>query len=152
VADLCGRVAGGWLADRLAVRLVHSLTLWTVLTGLSMALVPLGRSYSLLMGLCVCYGFFAGALVPLQFSGLAEIVGTGRIMEGIGLMQMVESAGSLVGAPLSGWLRDMTGDYTASFIVAGAFLLAGSLLLFALPNYFSCPLDSTTKEETTRDP
>uniref|UniRef100_A0A8C4WNW2 Monocarboxylate transporter 13 n=1 Tax=Gopherus evgoodei TaxID=1825980 RepID=A0A8C4WNW2_9SAUR len=137
VADLCGRVAGGWLADRLAVRLVHSLTIWTVLTGLSMLLLPLGQIYSLLMGLCICYGFCAGALVPLQFSGMAEIVGTGRIMEGIGLMQMMESAGSLVGAPLSGWLRDVTGDYTASFIVAGAFLLAGSLLLFALPNYFS---------------
>ncbi|XP_027681783.2 monocarboxylate transporter 13-like [Chelonia mydas] len=152
VADLCGRVVGGWLADRFAIRLVHSLTLWTVLTGLSMMLVPLGQSYSLLMGLCVCYGFFAGALVPLQFSGLAEIVGTGHIMEGIGLMQMLESAGSLVGAPLSGWLRDMTGDYTASFTVAGTFLLAGSLLLFALPNYFSCPMDSTTEEETRGDP
>ncbi|XP_006112194.2 monocarboxylate transporter 13-like isoform X1 [Pelodiscus sinensis] len=152
VADLCGRVAGGWLADRLALRLVHSLTLWTILTGLSIALVPLGRSYPLLMGLCICYGFFAGALVPLQFSGLAEIVGTVHIMEGIGLMQMIESAGSLVGAPLSGWLRDMTGDYTASFTVAGAFLLAGSLLLFTLPNYFSCPMDSTAEEDAARDP
>uniref|UniRef100_A0A674KAN7 Monocarboxylate transporter 13 n=1 Tax=Terrapene triunguis TaxID=2587831 RepID=A0A674KAN7_9SAUR len=102
VADLCGRVAGGWLADRFAVRLVHSLTLWTVLTGLSMVLLPLGQSYPLLMGLCICYGFCAGALVPLQFSSMAEIVGTGCIMEGIGLMQMMESAGSLVGAPLSG--------------------------------------------------
>ncbi|XP_044857414.1 monocarboxylate transporter 13-like [Mauremys mutica] len=152
VADLCGRVAGGWLADRFAVRLVHSLTLWTALTGLSMLLLPLGQSYSLLMGLCICYGFCAGALVPLQFSGMAEIVGTGRITEGIGLMQMMESAGSLVGAPLSGWLRDMTGDYTASFTVAGAFLLAGSLLLFALPNYFSCSMDSTIEEKTMGDP
>ncbi|XP_039356021.1 monocarboxylate transporter 13-like [Mauremys reevesii] len=152
VADLCGRVAGGWLADRVAIRLVRSLTLWTILTGLSMLLLPLGQIYSLLMGLCICYGFCAGALVPLQFSGMAEIVGTGRIMEGIGLMQMMESAGSLVGAPLSGWLRDMTGDYTASFTVAGAFLLAGSLLLFALPNYFSCSMDSTIEEKTMGDP
>uniref|UniRef100_A0A8C8S7I6 Monocarboxylate transporter 13 n=1 Tax=Pelusios castaneus TaxID=367368 RepID=A0A8C8S7I6_9SAUR len=151
VADLFGRVVVSWLADRLAVRLVHSLTLWTFLTGLSMVLLPLGGSYPILMGLALCYGFCAGALVPLQFCGLAEIIGTGRVMGGIGLMQMMESSGSLVGAPLSGWLRDITGDYTASFIVAGAFLIAGSFLLFTLPNYFSCSVNSTAEEETTED-
>lgn len=37
---------------------------------------------------------------------------------------------------LSGWLRDLTGDFTASFLAAGAFLLAGSLLILTLPGFF----------------
>uniref|UniRef100_A0A8D0HGA4 Major facilitator superfamily (MFS) profile domain-containing protein n=1 Tax=Sphenodon punctatus TaxID=8508 RepID=A0A8D0HGA4_SPHPU len=148
VADLVGRIFAGWLADSGTIfHLLHHLTLWTVLTGISIALIPLGGSYALLMGLGICYGFFAGALVPLQFSCLVEIVGTGRILGGIGLMHMLESMGALLGAPLSGWLRDATGNYTISFIISGAFLLAGGLILLTLPNYFSCSWPSNPKEE-----
>lgn len=36
-----------------------------------------------------------------------------------------------------GYLRDVTGDYTVSFVVAGAFLLAGSGILVTLPHFCS---------------
>lgn len=32
----------------------------------------------------------------------------------------------------------MTGNYTASFVVAGSFVLLGSLTMTTLPHYFSC--------------
>ena len=35
-----------------------------------------------------------------------------------------------------GYLRDVTGNYTASFVVAGAFLLAGSAVLITMPHFF----------------
>ncbi|XP_042331407.1 monocarboxylate transporter 13-like isoform X2 [Sceloporus undulatus] len=148
VADMFGRVFAGWLADsRVFGRLVHSLTLWTILTGFSLTLLPLGHSFSSLMPLGIGYGVFAGALVPLQFASLVEIVGTGYLLGAIGLMHMLESVGALLGTPLSGWLRDMTGNYTVSFITSGVFLLAGALVLFTLPNYFSCskPLETRTR-------
>nr|XP_056719599.1 monocarboxylate transporter 13-like [Euleptes europaea] len=148
VADMCGRIFAGWLADSgVFGRPLHNLTLWTILTGVSLALLPLGHSYISLVFLGICYGFFAGALVPLQFSSLIEIVGTGRMLGAIGLMHMLESMGALLGTPLSGWLRDLTGNYAASFITAGAFLLASSLILATLPNYFSCSRPSEAKEE-----
>ncbi|XP_075764119.1 monocarboxylate transporter 13-like isoform X1 [Pelodiscus sinensis] len=143
VADLCGRLLSGWLADCRAFRLVHILVAWTSLTGISLALVPLGHSYPVLMAISICYGFFSGALTPVVFSILPEIVGIGRIFSSLGLLQMMESIGGLLGAPFSGWLKDMTGDYTASFLAAGAFLLAGSLVLVTLPNFSSCLGSST---------
>nr|XP_013799175.1 PREDICTED: monocarboxylate transporter 13-like [Apteryx mantelli mantelli] len=63
-------------------------------------------------------------------------------------MQMFESLGSLLGAPLAGWLRDVTGNYTVSFITAGAFLVAGSLLLLTLPGFFTASPGSGSKEES----
>ncbi|XP_062993295.1 monocarboxylate transporter 13-like [Elgaria multicarinata webbii] len=151
MADMCGRICAGWLADSRVVfsLLLHHLTLWTILTGISLTLVPLGYSFSSLLTLGVFYGFFAGALVPLQFTSLVEIVGAGYVLGGIGLMHMLDSVGALLGTPFSGWLRDITGNYTASFITAGAFLLAGSFILVTLPNYFSCPRPSKTKVENT---
>ncbi|XP_044273056.1 monocarboxylate transporter 13-like [Varanus komodoensis] len=104
----------------------------------SLALLPLGRGPASLGALAAGYGFAAGALVPLQYSGLAEVVGAGHVLRAIGLMHMLESAGALLGTPLSGLLRDRTGSYAVSFVVAGLLLLAGTLLLFTMPNYFSC--------------
>uniref|UniRef100_A0A670ZK50 Major facilitator superfamily (MFS) profile domain-containing protein n=1 Tax=Pseudonaja textilis TaxID=8673 RepID=A0A670ZK50_PSETE len=140
VADMAGRVFAGWLADaRVFSRSLHDLTLWMALTGIYLALVPLGHSLETLMPLGLCYGFFAGALVPLQFTSLVEIVGARYVMAGIGYMHMLESTGALVGTPISGWLRDVMGTFTASFICAGVILLATSLVLLTLPGYFSCP-------------
>ncbi|XP_053116846.1 monocarboxylate transporter 13-like [Hemicordylus capensis] len=153
VADMCGRIFAGGLADSGAWgRPLHHLTLWTVLTGLSLALIPLGCNYTSRMALGICYGLFAGAVVPLQFTSLVEIVGPGYMLEAIGLMHMLESIGALLGTPLSGWLRDITGNFTASFITAGAFLLAGGLILGMLPNSFSRSRPPEATEENSQEP
>ncbi|XP_025920028.1 monocarboxylate transporter 13 [Apteryx rowi] len=146
-ADGGGRVFAGWLAARPAATLLWHLFAWAFLTGLALLFLPLGTSYAGLLALGLGYGFCAGAVAPLQFTALAEIVGARRLLHAIGLMQMFESLGSLLGAPLAGWLRDVTGNYTVSFITAGAFLVAGSLLLLTLPGFFTASPGSGSKEE-----
>ncbi|NXS70643.1 MOT13 protein, partial [Pandion haliaetus] len=141
-----GRVAAGWLAARPATPLLRHLFAWAMLTGLALLLLPLGTSFGGLLALALAYGFCAGAVVPLQFAGVAEVVGTGQLVHAIGLMQMFESFGSLLGAPFAGWLRDMTGNYTISFLAAGAFLLAGSLLILTLPGFFHTSQGAGGKE------
>ncbi|XP_062840497.1 monocarboxylate transporter 13 [Anolis carolinensis] len=138
VADLCGRLFSGWLGNCRAFRLIHILVTWTSLTGISLLLIPWGRSYRLLVAISLGYGFFSGALTPVVFSIIPEIVGIGNIFSSMGLLQMIESIGGLLGSPLSGFLRDITGDYTASFLVAGSFILMGSLVLLSVPNFFTC--------------
>ncbi|XP_044600742.1 monocarboxylate transporter 13 isoform X2 [Equus asinus] len=136
ISDLVGRVASGWLGDAVPGPVARLLMLWTTLTGVSLALFPVAQAPTALVALTVAYGFTSGALTPVAFSVLPELVGTGRIYCGLGLLQMVESIGGLLGAPLSGYLRDVTGNYTASFVVAGVFLLAGSGVLITLPHFF----------------
>ncbi|NXE30784.1 MOT13 protein, partial [Ardeotis kori] len=141
-----GRVAAGWLAARPASRLLRHLFAWAALTGLASLLLPLGTSFGGLLVLALVYGLCAGALVPLQFAGVAEVVGAGRLVHAIGLMQMFESFGSLLGPPFAGWLRDVTGDFIVSFLAAGAFLLAGSLLILTLPGFFRASRGAGGKE------
>ncbi|XP_028911183.1 monocarboxylate transporter 13-like [Ornithorhynchus anatinus] len=139
-ADLLGRVVSGYLGDLARCRASRLLALWTALTGLSLALLPLPRAGggAPLVVLAGAYGFFSGALTPVAFSALPDLVGVGRAFSSLGLLQMMESVGGLLGAPLSGFLRDQTGNFTASFMVAGGFLLAGSAILLTLPDFFSC--------------
>lgn len=57
-----------------------------------------------------------------------------------------------------GYLRDVTGNYTASFVVTGTFLLAGSGVLITLPHFFcfsaptSRPQDHVTEAMDTKVP
>ncbi|XP_051780834.1 monocarboxylate transporter 13 [Erpetoichthys calabaricus] len=137
VTDLFGRVASGWFSDLHKFRLVHILAFLNGLTGISLLLIPLGTSFISLLALGLIYGFFSGALTPVVFSLLPEIVGLGRIFSALGLFQMIESIGGLLGAPLSGWLRDITGSFTVSFMVAGGLHLVGSFTLSFLPQFCS---------------
>uniref|UniRef100_A0A674K793 Major facilitator superfamily (MFS) profile domain-containing protein n=1 Tax=Terrapene triunguis TaxID=2587831 RepID=A0A674K793_9SAUR len=148
--DLCGRLVAGWLDARRVFCLLHSLTLWTLLTGVMLLLVPFGHTYPILMGTDICYGFLASAVIPLKFSSLVEIVGTGRIVEATGLVNLLESFGALAGPPLSGFLRDVTGSYTGSFIASGTFLMAEGLVLFTVPNFCSCSTASPPSQVTQR--
>ncbi|XP_062993226.1 monocarboxylate transporter 13-like [Elgaria multicarinata webbii] len=146
VADLCGRLFSGWLGNCRAFRLIHILVTWTFLTGVSLLLIPWGRSYPHLVTISLGYGFFSGALTPVVFSIIPEIVGIGNIFSSMGLLQMIESIGGLLGAPLSGCLRDATGDYMASFLAAGSFLLAGSLVLVTVPGFSACLASPASQE------
>ncbi|XP_016141151.1 monocarboxylate transporter 13-like isoform X2 [Sinocyclocheilus grahami] len=88
----------------------------------------------------VASGWFSdlGAMTPLAFAVVPEIVGIGRVLGALGLLQLIESVGGLLGAPLSGWLKDCTGTYTLSLIAAGSFLVLGMLVTMTLPYFWSC--------------
>lgn len=102
ISDLVGRVASGWLGDVVPGPVARLLMLWTTLSGVALILFPVAQAPTALVALAVAYGFTTGALTPVAFSVLPELVGTGRIYCGLGLLQMVESIGGLLGAPLSG--------------------------------------------------
>ncbi|XP_061446275.1 monocarboxylate transporter 13-like [Rhineura floridana] len=158
IADIGGRITAGWLAGCTSLHLLHHLTIWALLTGISVLAVPLGRSYGVMLAISICYGFLASAIIPLKFSSLVGIVGTGQIMGAIGLIHLLESVGALSGPPLSGWIRDVSGSYAASFLAGGFFLVAGSLSLLLLPDYFACQSHNPPqpqeghKQEDLQDP
>ncbi|XP_062850342.1 monocarboxylate transporter 13 [Trichomycterus rosablanca] len=139
--DIVGRVVSGWASDLRRVRSLHLLVVWTALVGLFLLLLPLcsfGGNYAGLLVVSLGYGFCAGAMTPLVFAVVPEIVGMEHMVGALGLLQLIESVGGLLGAPLSGWLRDLTGSYTCSFVVAGGFLIIGTIITATLPNFCSC--------------
>lgn len=104
-ADILGRVVSGWFADLGNFRLIHLLAMWTSLAGVFIVLLPLSSmtgSYPGLIVVSLLYGFASGALTSLVFSVMPNIVGLKRLTGGLGLLQLLESGGGLVGVPLSG--------------------------------------------------
>ncbi|KAG8148075.1 hypothetical protein E2320_000071, partial [Naja naja] len=143
VADLCGRLFSGWLGSCRSSQLIHLLVAWTSLTGLFLLLIAWGRAYPLLVAISLGYGFFSGALTPVVFSIVPEIVDWSMRLWVIEPATAVHpelpfGTASPFGCFLSGWLRDLTGNYAASFLAAGSFLLAGSLVLMTVTNFSTC--------------
>ncbi|KAK2899822.1 monocarboxylate transporter 13 isoform X2 [Channa argus] len=152
--DILGRVVSGWFADLGHFRLIHLLSLWTTLAGVFIILLPvssLSGSYSALMVISLLYGFCSGALTSLSFAVVPMIVGVERMMEALGLIQLIESSAGLVGTPLSGLLKDITGNYLASFVVAGFFPILSTLTMVTLPHYFSCTDPPPPKRDSHED-
>ncbi|KAM9717312.1 monocarboxylate transporter 13 isoform 1-T3 [Menidia menidia] len=153
--DILGRIASGWFSDLGHFRLIHLLSAWTALAGTFIMLLPVSSltgSYAALVAISLLYGFCSGALTSLAFAVVPKIVGVERTMGGLGLLQLIESGAGLLGGPLSGLLKDITGNYVASFIVAGSFLILGTLTMGTLPHFFSCTDPPPPRRRPPADP
>uniref|UniRef100_A0A8C5VRP2 Monocarboxylate transporter 11 n=1 Tax=Microcebus murinus TaxID=30608 RepID=A0A8C5VRP2_MICMU len=133
VGDAGARLVCGWLADQGWVPLPRLLAVFGALTGLGLLVVGLGGWGGPLLAAAGAYGLSAGSYAPLVFGVLPGLVGLGGVVQATGLVMMLMSLGGLLGPPLSGFLRDETGDFTASFLVCGSFILAGSFIYTGLP-------------------
>ncbi|XP_047565245.1 monocarboxylate transporter 11 isoform X2 [Lutra lutra] len=140
VGDAGARLISGWLADQGWVPLSRLLAVFGALTGLGLlavGLVPLVGSQEgcegALLAAAGAYGLSAGSYAPLVFGVLPGLVGVRGVVQATGLVMMLMSLGGLLGPPLSGFLRDETGDFTASFLACGSFILSGSFIYMGLP-------------------
>nr|XP_017522516.1 monocarboxylate transporter 11 isoform X1 [Manis javanica]XP_036882700.1 monocarboxylate transporter 11-like [Manis javanica] len=140
VGDAGARLVCGWLADQGWAPLPRLLMVFAALTGLGLlavGLVPIVGSEEgwegALLAAAGAYGLSAGSYAPLVFGVLPGLVGIGGVVQATGLVMMLMSLGGLLGPPLSGFLRDETGDFTASFLMCGSFILLGSFIYMGLP-------------------
>ncbi|XP_030043304.1 monocarboxylate transporter 13-like [Microcaecilia unicolor] len=148
LADAAMRLISGCFADLKLLSSAQLLFLWNTLTGLSLLMLPFGESYFSIMALGTFYGCSAGGFAPLIFAVVPDIVGVSRVTNAIGLCLMVMSFGGLLGPPLSGFLRDLTGNFQASFLLCATFILLGSCILLGLPSFFSCASSACLKKKT----
>ncbi|XP_019269210.1 LOW QUALITY PROTEIN: monocarboxylate transporter 11 [Panthera pardus] len=156
VGDAGARLISGWLADQGWVPLSRLLLVFGALTGLgvlAVGLAPLAGSQEgcrgALLAAAGAYGLSAGSYAPLVFGVLPGLVGVGGVVQATGLVMMLMSLGGLLGPPLSGFLRDETGDFTASFLACGSFILSGSFIYMGLPGALpSCPPASPSPQAT----
>ncbi|XP_048339023.1 monocarboxylate transporter 11-like [Sphaerodactylus townsendi] len=137
LSDALARLLAGCFADRRLIRPARLLVLLNSLTGCSLLLLPLASSYVDSLLLALLYGVSAGSFATVAFGVLPELVGVTRVVNATGLCLMMMSVGGLLGPPLSGFLRDLTGAFTLSFLVGGAFVLAASLVFLGLPSFFA---------------
>lgn len=79
------------------------------------------------------FGLFIAANYALTSIILVELISLDRFTNAYGLLLLVQGIANLVGPPLAGWIRDLTGNYTLAFYLAGVFISVSGLLMMFLP-------------------
>ena len=119
--SIVGVLASGWLTARKGFRFTVSLSFSATLIGilalLSFSFVPAGW---LVLVYVLAFGLSQGARGPVISTLSARIFARGQVGTIFGAIFMTMSFGSALGAWVTGFLYDLTGDYRAAFVFSAA--------------------------------
>jgi len=138
IAASLGMVASGWTHDRLVVRgyssksvIVAGLAGLTV-SMLAMAIVIAQRSIPLLAVVLFVAAFFCWSIWGAVYALLARLVRAEELGTAFGFSNSISFVGAIVGPTATGWVRDLTGSFSAGCVLAAVLGLTGVVLAFAV--------------------
>ncbi|PAV61987.1 hypothetical protein WR25_00568 [Diploscapter pachys] len=149
VFGLCntiGRVAFGLIADH-KLPLPYGIgnnvernRLWIYNLSLSICgvLTIFCYKFDTYISLCVyagMFGFTIASYICLTSVILVDFLGLDKLTNAFGLLLLWQGIGTVFGPPVSGYLADISGAYTLSFIFCGVNLLISGLMLFVVPRF-----------------
>ncbi|XP_059527573.1 monocarboxylate transporter 4 [Myotis daubentonii] len=154
--DIFSRPAAGFIAGLPKVRpySVYLFSFAMFFNGFTDLAGSTASDYGGLVVFCVFFGISYGMVGALQFEVLMALVGTHTFSSAIGLVLLLEAIAVLIGPPSGGRLLDATHVYQYVFILAGAEVLAASLVLL-LGNFFCIrrrPAGATKEGESPKPP
>ena len=131
-------VATGWAHDRLIGRgyssksvIVAGLAGLTV-SMLAMAFVIARRSIPGLAVALFVAAFFCWSIWGAVYALLARLVRPEELGTAFGFSNSISFIGAIVGPTATGWVRDLTGSFSAGCVLAAVLALAGAALAFAV--------------------
>ena len=126
-AGAIGKLAFGWLVDRVDARIAVWCSFGTQLSGL--LLVMNAGSYTGLMLAAAVFGFGMGGAVPLHGTIVGKAFGRRSFGKVMGLLRPVMIPIAALGVPFAGWIYDRTGSYQVAFrVFVGVFLVASAAI------------------------
>ncbi|XP_035700214.1 monocarboxylate transporter 13-like [Branchiostoma floridae] len=131
---IAGRVLVALLSkwENLPLNSVDQYATAATLLGLTMLFMPLATSYGSMATYSVMFGLFTGAIIPMMLTATADLVDSDSLPAAFGVTGFLQGVTGLVGPPVSGALRDATGNYDATFLFGGACATLGGLVPFLL--------------------
>lgn len=132
IANTVGRVAVGFVSDLQWVDCLLINNLALVLGGAVTCLVPFLKAYALFAAYAFVFGTAIAVFVSLRSIIMVELMGLQKLTNAFGLVIMCQGISSFIGAPIAGYLSDVTGDYSFSFYVAGIVMGLAGVICFPL--------------------
>jgi sugar phosphate permease len=126
-----GRLLMGWLADRMAKKLV--MLIIYMLIAASIPLLFFADRPAAMYAFAVVFGLGLGGeymIIPLMAAELFGVNVLGRLM---GVVLTADGVAEAVSPMGTGYLRDITGSYRTGFTVLIAVALAGAVAIAMLP-------------------
>ncbi|XP_060073527.1 monocarboxylate transporter 12-like [Ylistrum balloti] len=125
-----GSVTSGFLVDLDIVR-PHRLTIYNaamVLLGVLTLVMPFLDFFILLAFVCGVYGCVLGMCLAQKATLVVDITGVDNLVSSFGILVCFQGIGTLIGPPLAGAIKDITGRYQDGFLVGGVILVCAGLI------------------------
>ncbi len=129
-AAIFGRIGMGQVSDMLGSRRVYMIS-FSLMLGALLWLLVAGNQWMLYL-FAVAFGFAWGGLAVVRMPIMAEIFGISSLGAILGMAEVGTSAGSVLGPFFGGWLFDLTGQYTVSFLATAASVSMALVLIIVL--------------------
>lgn len=133
IANTVGRIVLGYLSDKKWVNRLWVYNTSLALCGFSTALSIYCYDFISFATYAAVFGFTVGAYVGLTSVILVDLLGLDKLTNAFGLLLLFQGLASLIGPPITGWLKDWTDSYDPGFIVSGLTIAASGLMLFVIP-------------------
>ncbi|XP_063611326.1 uncharacterized protein LOC134785013 isoform X1 [Penaeus indicus] len=130
IGDLCGRVSTGLLMTLKQVDAVFTYGLVMLLCSLVMIGHLFINSPATLLTLTAVFGCLYGSMNVLIAVAPSKEFGKEKLVMVFGYILFFGGIGALIGAPLAGFIVDLTGSYTGVIWFSVANLLSGAVLMF----------------------
>lgn len=131
--DLVGRIGGSALSDVVTTPKRYFFVTGLLLSGISLAGIPLLKSYLAISVLCSVFGLASGINVGVTALVMTEMLGTERLMSSYGISLFVNGILQLIGPPLCGIWYENTKSYKSLFVTLGFILIGGASLWLLVP-------------------
>ncbi|XP_063862893.1 uncharacterized protein LOC135102089 [Scylla paramamosain] len=131
--ELLGKVIMSVVSDQGWVqrRYIHILS--SISAGLSVLLLTLAWDIVTLGLCCGLYGFCVGTCISIGPVLLVEYLGLKLLPHSFGLMLFMNGISGFAVLPFTGWLNDVTGNFTSTFYVIGCLNLLPGFLWSLVP-------------------
>lgn len=130
ISDFIGRMLCGFLADRKCIKRLNIIIISQFVLCIMLYTSSLYYEFWTLVVFVVLLGFVVGMVVALFAPVMIDIIGIEKFPTGMSITIIIQSIFHGVALVLLGYLRDVTGNYLASFyFLASTSLIAAGILL-----------------------
>lgn len=120
IMTVVGRIGFGWMGDRVGTKMMTAVSMaFTSLGALFLAFISNDNMW-IVIPFIATFGIGWGGSIPMLNGMLRNCFGSRNIASIVGFSQISSMAGIIIGAPLVGWIYDISGRYLSAWLLLAA--------------------------------
>lgn len=132
ILNCLGRIGAGFVSDKPWADCVYINIVALLVGGVTTMFVPFYRMYWILLLYTIIFGTCIAAFVSLRSIIIVELLGIEKLTNSFGFIVLCQGLSTFIGSPIAGALSDATGDYKASFYLAGSVIAISGIICIPL--------------------
>lgn len=151
ILNCLGRIGVGFVSDKSWADCIFINIVALIAGGATTMFVPFYRIYWILLLYTIVFGTCIAAFVSLRSIIIVELLGIEKLTNSFGFIVLCQGLSTFIGSPIAGALSDATGDYKASFYLAGGVIALSGIICIPLRRISQWERRRSENQQTLND-